>query len=264
MRINGRTPRRAPAGAAVDPVADLARRLRDIEARSALRNHASARCPSIPFPGTETILTWATIHEWTLAGMDRLGWIPPLLILSHLARSALQARHPHTIVLWVGQRCWPYPLGLGDGGLDLLRRSIFLDTPDHNARLWAIDLALRSPAVAVVVADGSGLDMAASRRLQLAAEAGGAMGLLARPEVEIRLPSTAATRWKVCPVPSPALQPRWALQLLRCRGARARNQTRTWIVERDRAQGLVVVPADVGDRSGETAPATGAPARRTA
>ena len=48
--------------------------------------------------------------------------------------------------------------------------------------VWAIDQALRSGAVAAVYAEiGDWLDPADARRLQLAAESGGAVGLLVRP-----------------------------------------------------------------------------------
>ena len=59
--------------------------------------------------------------------------------------------------------------------------------------LWAIDLA-RCTAVAAVVADGSRL--AATRRLQLAAESGSALVLCARPPEEIDHLSAATTRWR--------------------------------------------------------------------
>lgn len=47
--------------------------------------------------------------------------------------------------------------------------------------LWAVDQALRCGAVAAVVAPIPRIDLAASRRLQLAAESGGGIGLLLRP-----------------------------------------------------------------------------------
>ncbi|NNF43958.1 MAG: hypothetical protein HKO59_08580 [Phycisphaerales bacterium] len=99
----------------------------------------------------------------------------------------------------------------------LLRRSLFVDPTSDADRLWTIDLALRCPAVSVVVADGRGLTMAASRRLQLAAEAGGTIGLIARPPEERTMPSSAATRWWVGPAWSPSSRPRWHLQALRCK-----------------------------------------------
>lgn len=117
---------------------------------------------------------------------------------------------------------------------DLLARSLFIDPPDDAVRLWAIDLALRCPALAAVVADGRGLTMPASRRLQLAAEksasgvGGGPLVLLARPPSERGVPSVAGTRWLVeREAGSPpwgetasetTANPRWCVEVLRWKG----------------------------------------------
>jgi hypothetical protein len=148
------------------------------------------------------------------------------------------------------------------------------------ARLWAIDLALRCPGVDVVVADASGLDMAATRRLQLSAEAGGALGLLARPEEELTELSAAATRWLVREQPSPGSNPRWQIQLLRCKtgglgetpgapgapgisgsgsmpaqtGTDAPSVLLSLIVEWNGAQSAVAVPSQLVDRSDPATP----------
>jgi protein ImuA len=65
--------------------------------------------------------------------------------------------------------------------------------------LWAAHEALRSSAVACVVAELETLDLLAGRRLQLAAEAGGAAGLIRRFGRVDEAPSAAATRWRVEP-----------------------------------------------------------------
>jgi hypothetical protein len=139
----------------------------------------------------------------------------------------------------------------------LLQRSIFVDPPDNASRLWAIDQAFRSRAVAVAIADGTGVNMQHSRRLQLAAEAGGSLCLLARPVKELDVLSASATRWLVRPMPSPVFKPRWIVELLRCRGRLpASHAQRRWALELNRATGCVGVPAVVGDR---TAPPLVAP-----
>ena len=86
----------------------------------------------------------------------------------------------------------------GDGAArgDLLARSLFVD-PGPRALVWAADRALRCAGSAVVVIDGRGLDLGTTRRLQLAAEAGGALALVARPASDARRPSVAASRWRV-------------------------------------------------------------------
>lgn len=98
---------------------------------------------------------------------------------------------------------------------------------DLGRKLWAIDTALRCPSVTAVVADGSGLDMAASRRLQLVAARSNALVLLMRPPAERGEISAATTRWWVertgaaCGEDGaePARGVRWRLELLRAKGA---------------------------------------------
>jgi len=175
------------------------------------------------------------VHEWfgiaDTSCMPR--WIPPVGILLYLARRSLDASDGsnggRAGVVWIGRRCWPFFQGLSpDDRRILLQRSIFIDPPDDMSRLWAIDLAARCPAVAAVVADGSRLDMAATRRLQLAAEAGSALVLCARPPEEIDHLSAATTRWRVRCASSSDKIPRWNVELLRCKGMRPDGQ---WTVE---------------------------------
>jgi protein ImuA len=79
--------------------------------------------------------------------------------------------------------------------------------------------ALRCPALGAAVlmaGSGQGLDLTATRRLHLAAEAGGVFGLLLRPDGAAGA-SAARTRWHIAPLASDAA-PRWRLTLLRQRG----------------------------------------------
>ncbi len=214
------------------------------------------------------------VHEWfglaDSSCMPRTPrWIPPLGILLYLARRSLRAAGGGRAgVVWIGRRCWPFLQGLApdDRGV-LLRQSIFIDPPDDMSRLWAIDLAARCPAVAAVVADGSRLDMAATRRLQLAAESGSALVLCARPPREIDHLSAATTRWRVRCASSADKIPRWNVELLRCKGMRPDGQ---WTVEwrsaqaQAKNQGSIVVHAALADRPDPAAPAGGALVRRSA
>ncbi len=227
--------------------------------------------------GAPGLLARGVVHEWfgpvdaPDAARGRGGqsvWSPPLCIFAHLARRSLvdaQSGGSDGWVVWIGRRCWAYPRVLA-GGRDtdgaLLDRSVFTDPPDDGGRLWAIELALRCRAVTAVIADGRGVDMAGSRRLQLAAKAGRALCLVARPAEEMRELSAAATRWLVRRAPSPGESakesgeageggPRWIVELLRCKGVRpVAGALRPVIVEWDHAQGAVVVPADVVRRAG--------------
>lgn len=199
------------------------------------------------------------LHEW-------FAPTPPLCLLAGMAGLAVEPlredESPEATghVAWIGRRMWPHPRTLvafdprGKADDTLLRRSLFLDPPDDGTRHWAIDLALKCEAIACVVADGRGLDMAGSRRLQLAAKEGRALALMARPEREIKVHSAAATRWRVQPTPSPTKHPRWRVELLRRKGLRPLVQgsvvhsptsqgtwTVQWHGEKDRLAALALV-----------------------
>lgn len=163
---------------------------------------------------------------------------PPLCLLSHMAN-----RGRRGLAVWVGRRVWPMPWR----GFS---KWILIDPPDPATRLWATDLALRSGGVATVVADGSGFDMAATRRLQLAAEAGGAVALLARPITELRELSAATMRFHVRPQPSPNAHPRWRVDRLRDKRSTTQRKENTLWLEYDDVTGAVGVPADVVRRPG--------------
>jgi protein ImuA len=145
-----------------------------------------------------------------------------------------------------GQAAWiepprsddlPWPPGLALFGLDPACL-LLIDAAGEDA-LWAAEQALRSPALAAVVAVLPRLDLAAARRLQLAAEAGGTLGLLLCPREAQRsearpAPTAARTRWRVSPLPGRDGAPhrlgatRWRLDLLLARGGRPARWDVTW------------------------------------
>jgi hypothetical protein len=87
----------------------------------------------------------------------------------------------------------------------------------HADNIWALDQALRCPAVAAVVAWLAKLDAHTFRRLQLAAEEGGGLGLLVRPEAARHEPSWAEVRLWIEPLPTaaPETPRRLKIQVLR-------------------------------------------------
>ena len=115
--------------------------------------------------------------------------------------------------------------------------------------LWALDQALRCPHVAAVVAWPT-LESRVFRRLQLAVETSGCLGLLVRSATARREASWADVRLMVSPV-EPALQTlkpldlswRLKIEVLRCRGGPAR---RTVDLEIDERTGEIHAPTHPG------------------
>jgi hypothetical protein len=208
-------------------------------------------------------LTRGQVHEW-LGGLGgdegREGGDEhaPMPLLVHLAWRALSddggsGAAGDGLVVWIGRTVWPSGWALASAdplGRHLLRRSLLVDARDAGERVWAMDLALRQPGVAAVIGDGTGLDMAASRRLQLAAASrarggdgpGGTapLALLSRPGREGRALSAAATRWRAGPVVSENGRPRWSVALVRRKGLRPIGDARALIVELGRGTSLGV------------------------
>lgn len=199
------------------------------------------------------------VHEWFAGTAAKPDWLAPLTVLAHLARQAARAASEvdrgggrGSEIVWVGTRCWPYPVAIAR--IDALGRHLFVDAATTDQRVWATELALRSGAVACVVTDASGLKMSDTRRLQLAAAESGGIAFLARPPWELRELSAAATRWLVTPqtgLESTVLypDPHWKLELLRCKGLRpVPEDARSWIVRLDHATGDVHLVADAAGR----------------
>lgn len=192
------------------------------------------------------------LHEWFGASLPaRPEWVPPLCLLSDLAARAVEEGSDR-LVVWVGKRCRPSAFMLARSAA-MARASIFLEPSSSAARLWVIDVASRSPGVAVVIGDGSGLSMPATRRLQLAAGQGGGLCMLGRPEWERGVLSAAQTRWLVRHEVSDERRPRWNVTLLREK-ARSGFMERSpaappsggWLVEWNDEAGCIGVAAGMG------------------
>lgn len=97
-----------------------------------------------------------------------------------------------------------YGPGLDGFGLPM-ERLILLRVPRPVDALWACEEGLKSRGVAVVIVElpeaGEVADFTATRRLTLAARAGGGLGLLLRHR-PLPIATAAATRWQVASAPS--------------------------------------------------------------
>jgi protein ImuA len=97
-----------------------------------------------------------------------------------------------------------YGPGLDALGLPM-ERAILLRVPRPIDVLWACEEALKSRGVAIVIAElpgtGEVADFTATRRLTLAARAGGGLGLLLRHR-PLPIATAATTRWLIAGAPS--------------------------------------------------------------
>lgn len=119
---------------------------------------------------------------------------------------------------------------------------IVVQTANEADNLWAIDQALRCPAVAAALAWPKKLEPKTFRRLQLAAEQGGSLGFLLRTDQTRHLPSWADVRLAVEPLPQLEGRQgrRLGIELLRGRGGT--NGTRIVVEFNDETRTMHLAP----------------------
>jgi len=166
---------------------------------------------------------------------------------------------PPRPVLWCSRRGDLHAPGLMRHGL-APERLILARAQSEADLLYAVEEGLKCRDLAAVVGEVEALPLAASRRLQLAAEASGvAVFALRRPRRALGVgeeaqPTAALTRWRIAAVPAPvraetASAPGlgrrvWLAELLRCRG----GMPGRWLVEACDATGHVHLAQTLADR----------------
>jgi protein ImuA len=134
-------------------------------------------------------------------------------------RQAPIANSSHAPLLFLDPDGTLYPPALVRMGLDLSR--VYLLRPKTREEgLWAMAECLRCAGVGAVVARVEGLSRVEARRLQLAAEGGGTVGVLMRPAGKTSAVYAAATRWQVEAVAGDRTVQRWRIQLVHGHGGR--------------------------------------------
>jgi protein ImuA len=152
----------------------------------------------------------------------------------------------------------PYAPGLAGFGLDP-GRLLFARARRDADVLWAMHEGLGCTQLAAVIGETeTAPDLAASRRLQLAAGASGVTAFLVSRRAAGTLPSAALTRWRIAAAPSEApiaaegpRAPRWRVVLERCRG----GVPGEWLLEWRHETGGFALAAALPDRSAEPASA---------
>ncbi len=123
-------------------------------------------------------------------------------------------------IAWVAPPHLPYAPALAAAGIRLSRLLIIGKTTPRDS-LWAAEQALAAGSIGAVLFWPEDIDPRALRRLQLAAEAGGSVGLLYRPLRAAEQASPAALRLALAPQ-----QDSLAIRILKRRGTAAAQPIR--------------------------------------
>jgi protein ImuA len=159
-------------------------------------------------------------------------------------------------VLWCVTRQDLFAPALAQAGL-APDRVIYVEAGDEKSVLACFEEGLRHGGLRAVVAEVAQLSMTASRRLQLAAENSGSIGIAVRrwrrqtEAADFGQPTASVTRWRVSVLPSTPLpvpgvgRARWLLELIRCRA----GESADFEVEACDAKGRLALPSHLADGS---------------
>ena len=166
-----------------------------------------------------------SLIEWIAGGAGSGASLLAMLTARSACRGAFPLQSSGTLVL-VDRMQSLYPPAANACQLDL-QNTIVVHPTSEKDECWTLEQALRCPDVAAVVAWPQRLTSHAFRRLQLAAEHGGCLGLLVRPATARNESSWASVRMLVSPrvVPPSVGRQGWRLgvELLRCGGCLGTN-----------------------------------------
>lgn len=179
--------------------------------RRAAVDRFSTGCPPLDRRLPRQGLARGSLVEW-LADEPGAGATTLALIAAREAQQAGGA----TVV--IDRARGFYPPAAAAWRLDLASTIVVHPRSEADER-WALDQSLRCEHVAAVLAWPRRLDDVTFRRLQLAAEASGAVGLLVRGAAAEREPSWAELRLLVSPRAAPSGGWRLNVRVVRCRGS---------------------------------------------
>jgi len=155
-------------------------------------------------------------------------------------------------VLWCVTRQDLFAPAIAQAGL-VPDRVIYVEAGDEKSVLACFEEGLRHGGLGAVVAEVARLSMTASRRLQLAAESSGAIGIAIRrwrrptEAADFGQPTASISRWRITEVASAPLpvsgvgRARWQVELIRCRA----GESADFEVEACDAKGRLSLPSDL-------------------
>ena len=158
-------------------------------------------------------------------------------------------------VLWCIARSDLFAPALAQVGLRP-DRVLYVEAGDDKTVMACMEEGLRHGGLGAVIAEVARLSMAASRRLQLAAEGTSAIGIALRrwhrqaDTADFGQPTAAMTRWRISVLPSAPLpvpgvgRARWLVELIRVRA----GESADFELEACDDTGRLALPADLAHR----------------
>ena len=210
-----------PENAKPNVLAALRAQIQAMELEVTPTNNAQTIVP-LGVAEIDGILPWAglpraAIHEIEGEHGAALGFAVALL-----ARFVAD----HRPALWCFSQLAPYAPGLRLFGLDP-NHLVAVRARKTRHMLWTLEEALRARCLGAALGEVSTIDLASSKRLQLATRIGGTACILLCNSIKART-TTAVTRWRILPSktnendgnidPNFLIEPRWQIELVRCRG----------------------------------------------
>jgi protein ImuA len=181
--------------------------------------------------------TCGAVHE-VLGGA---GNVRSYLLPALLARSAVK----NGWIAWCDLAGDLYPNALAAMGVPM-DRLLILRPPSVPLAMWAVTECLRCRGVAACIAPIGKISRVQARRLQLAAEQGGGIGVMLRGIDAMHWPYAAVTRWMVTPARGERMIQRCRVELVHGHGGRVGQSV---LLEMCRETNTVRAADAVADRS---------------
>ncbi|NKJ72841.1 damage-inducible mutagenesis protein [Rhizobium leguminosarum bv. viciae] len=198
-------------------------------------------------------LAYGAIHEFAGGGAGAVDGAAAALFAAGIA-----ARTKGKVV-WCLARPDLFAPALAQVGLHP-DRVIYVEAIREEYVLEACEEALRFGGLGAVVAETVRLPMAVSRRLQLAAEGSGTLGLVVRrwrrqtEAGDFGHPTAATSRWRISVLPSDPLpvpgvgRARWLAELIRVKA----GESADFVIGACDDQGRISISSDAGNGSDQT------------